>query len=136
MQKLEIAGTVTTPEIILAPEDNLFRIRGNSAPEDVRELYYPIIEWIKLFTDDILEGVITDYNEENPFKFQIDLEYFNSSSAKFLYDILFELLRLHQAGVPVIVEWYYDKEDHDMKEAGKDISALADMEFTFIAKTG
>jgi hypothetical protein len=32
------------------------------------------------------------------------------------------------------VEWYYDEEDLDQKEAGADIALLAGMEFIFIAK--
>jgi histidinol phosphatase-like PHP family hydrolase len=36
--------------------------------------------------------------------------------------------------LPVKVEWYYDEEDSDMKEAGADISLLVGMEFTYIPK--
>ena len=34
----------------------------------------------------------------------------------------------------VVIEWYYDKEDIDLKEAGSDIASLAGMEFTYIQK--
>jgi hypothetical protein len=135
MKKLQISKTLVSPEIILSPDDNIFVIRGNSSPEDVRELYYPVIEWVKIFIDDVLDGAFPAFNNENPLKFQIDLFYFNSSSAKFLYDIIMDLKRLHDSGLPVIVEWHYDEEDSDMKEAGLDISILAEMEFTFIPKT-
>jgi hypothetical protein len=63
-----------------------------------------------------------------------DLVYFNSSSAKFLYDIFIELKRLIPLGIPVIVEWFYDEEDIDLKEGGMDIALLAEMEFLFIPK--
>jgi hypothetical protein len=135
MQKLQISKTSVSPEITLSPDDNIFVIRGNSSPEDVRELYYPVIEWIKIFIDDVLDGAFPAFNNENPLKFQIDLTYFNSSSAKFLYDIIMELQRLSASSIPLIVEWYYNKEDTDMKDAGLDFSLLADMEFTFIPKT-
>jgi hypothetical protein len=134
MQKFHIKKTLTTPEIYLVPDENLFYIRGTSSPEDVRALYYPVIEWIKIFIDDILEGEYKTFNSESPVKFQIDLNYFNSSSAKFLFDILTELKRLPPAGIPVQVEWYYDDEDHDMKDAGSDISLLVGMEFSYIVK--
>lgn len=134
MQKLYISQTPTTPEIHFSPEENVFRIRGSSSPEDVRAMYYPVIEWIKIFIDDIIEGKLDKYSPENPLKFQTDLSYFNSSSAKFLYDIFSELKRLSPSGIPVIVEWNYDEEDIDLKEAGSDIASLASMEFTFIPK--
>jgi hypothetical protein len=135
MQKLYIRPTNTTPEIQFSPEENIFLIRGTSSPEDVRALYYPIIEWIKSLIDGIIKGDINYFTPENPLKFQADLEYFNSSSAKFLYDIFSELKRLSSNGIIVVVEWYYDEEDIDLKEAGVDISLLADMEFTYISKS-
>jgi hypothetical protein len=134
MQKYYIRPTLTTPEIHFSPEENIFLIRGTSSPEDVRSMYYPVIEWFKNFIDNFLAGEFNNYSPENPLKFQVDLNYFNSSSAKFFYDIFLELKRLTLSGIPVIVEWFYDEEDIDLKEAGIDIALLAEMEFTYIIK--
>lgn len=134
MQKLHIERTSITPEIYLSPSENLFFIRGTSSPEDVRALYYPVIEWMTIFVDDVLEGAFTMYNSENPVKFQIDLSYFNSSSAKFIYDLLTEIKRMVVGKMPVKVLWYYDEEDSDMKEAGSDIASLVGMEFEYPVK--
>lgn len=134
MHKLYISPTSSSPEINFSPEENIFLIRGTSSPEDVRALYYPVIEWVNSFINNILEGKNKRYTPENPLKFQADLAYFNSSSAKFFYDIFYELKRLIPAGIPVVVEWHYDEEDIDLKEAGKDIASLAGMEFTYILK--
>ena len=134
MQKLNIEQTALTPGIRFSPDENIFFIRGTSSPEDVRALYYPVIDWIRKFTEEALNGKYKSFTNENPLRFQIDLNYFNSSSAKFFYDILLELNKLPHAGFPVNVEWYYDEDDTDMKEAGADISLLVEMEFTFIAK--
>ncbi|HVN59088.1 MAG TPA: DUF1987 domain-containing protein [Bacteroidales bacterium] len=134
MQKLHIKPTDSTPEINFSPDENTFIIRGSSSPEDVRAMYYPVIEWIKIFVDDILEGEITTYSTTSPVRFQTDLEYFNSSSAKFLYDIFSELKRLTDNNVAVVVEWFYEKDDGDQKEAGADIASLVEMEFRFIEK--
>ena len=134
MQKILIQRTLTSPEIYFSPEENIFFIRGNSAPEDVRALYYPVIEWIRIFIDDVLDGEFKEFNADNPLRFQIDLSYFNSSSAKFLFDILTELKRLHNSGTPVLIEWHYEEGDPDMEDAGNDISLLVGMEFSYIAK--
>jgi hypothetical protein len=134
MQKLYISPTPTTPEINFSPEENIFFIRGISAPEDVREVYYPVIEWFKEFTDSTIEGNTARFNQNNPFILKIDLEYFNSSSAKFMYDIFFELRRFTSAGIPFSINWYYDEDDIDMREAGYDISQLVETEFTYIPK--
>jgi hypothetical protein len=134
MQRLFIEKTATTPEINFSPDENIFIIKGSSSPEDVRAMYYPVIEWIRIFIDDILEGEYNKYTSDNPLKMQTDLDYFNSSSAKFFYDIFSELKRLTAANIPVIVEWMHDEEDFDQKEAGADIALLVEMEFVFISK--
>jgi hypothetical protein len=134
MQKFHIDGTLNTPEIHLSPDENIFVIKGTSAPEDVRALYYPVIEWLNNFIKDILEGRFTLFTSVRPFKFKINLDYFNSSSAKFLFDIFTELKRLKENGIMVEVYWYHEAEDLDQKEAGNDIASLAGIDFIYIAK--
>lgn len=134
MNGLFIEKTANTPEINFSPAQNLFIISGKSSPEDVREMYYPVIEWIKIFVDDVIDGEFKNLSSQNPLKLQADLDYFNSSSAKFLHDIFMELKRLRANDVAVIVEWLYDQEDLDQKEAGVDIALLVEMEFVFRPK--
>ena len=134
MDKLIIAPTTSTPDVYFSVDENLFWITGNSRPENARAVYIPINEWIKELVDSIIAGKISTFNNANPLKFKIDLHYFNSSSAKFLYDICVELRRLPDEGVPVNLEWYYEKDDPDMLEAGNDISTMVDMKFSFIQK--
>jgi len=134
MTKLYISPTATTPEISFSPEEDIYYIRGNSSPEDVRALYYPVIEWVKDLVSSIINRKNVKYSTENPLILTIDLEYFNSSSAKFLYDIFYELKQLIPIGIPVKIEWHHDKEDLDMRDAGNDISLLLEMEFQYIQK--
>ena len=134
MQKLHIFSTNVTPEVHFSPDEDIFIISGTSSPEDVRTMYYPVIEWINKFINEIIKGGTNKYTSEKPLVFKIDLIYFNSSSAKFLFDIFVELKRLSPSGIPVVVEWFHDEEDFDMKEAGLDISSLVGMEFTYVPK--
>jgi capsule polysaccharide modification protein KpsS len=135
MQNFFIKRTSTTPEINFSPDDKLFIISGISSPEDVRALYYPVIEWVQNLVNEIIAGNYKVFSGLVPIRLQIDLHYFNSSSAKFLFDILSEFKRLAPVSVPFIVEWSYEEEDSDMKDAGADIALLVGMEFTFIAKS-
>ncbi len=134
MERLHLKRTINTPEITFSPADNFFMIRGSSSPEDVRALYYPVIEWIREFSEEIISGRNKNYSKEKALIFQTDLDYFNSSSAKFFFDIFTELKRLVDNDVRVIVEWFYDEEDPDQRDAGTDIAALVEMEFSFIPK--
>jgi hypothetical protein len=135
MQKYYLSPTTTTPEIHFSPEENIFLIRGTSSPEDVRAIYYPVIEWISSFIEETVNKADASYSADKPLVLMIDLLYFNSSSAKFLYDIIMEFKKLHPVNIPVEIEWYYDRDDLDLKEAGTDIASLAEMEFVFIPKT-
>jgi len=132
MKDLHISPSHNTPEILLSTEKNLFVIEGKSAPEDVRSLYYPVIEWILQLTEETIKN--RPYTEKNPLVFKIDLVYFNSSSAKFLYDILFHLKEIKDHDVPVTIEWYFDEEDVDLKEAGEDLAATTGHNFRYIPK--
>ena len=133
MQKFYNKATDLTPEINFDPDNNIFIIKGTSSPEDVRALYYPVIKWIESYVDNIIKGEKHNFSAETPMRFDTELEYFNSSSAKFIYDIFIELKKLPQAGIPVVVQWHHDEEDLDMKDAGEDISILAEMEFRYIS---
>lgn len=126
-------ATDLTPEIILAPAENRFSISGKSAPEDVRGLYYPVLEWMEEFVAGVRKG--NNYTDTNPLRLKLDLEYFNSSSAKFLFDIFAHLRDLNNEGTPVEIEWHYDVEDTDLREAGEDLSLLCELQFRYCPKT-
>lgn len=135
MQKLYFAPAPTSPEIYFSPEEAIFFMRGVSYPEDVRGIYYPVTEWFRNYINSLIDGTPHNYSAEAPMKLQIDLAYFNSSSAKFLYDIFLDLKRLSTFEIPFIVEWIYEEEDIDLKEAGSDIASLLEMEFIYVAKS-
>lgn len=133
MNKFIRYATETTPDIYFSPEENRFEITGKSAPEDVRGLYYPVVEWMNSFTAWVREE--NQFTEARPLVFKVDLEYFNSSSAKFLFDIFNKLRDLNKGGLPVIIEWYFEAGDSDLREAGEDLSFLCEMEFSYRPKT-
>ena len=135
MQDFIIEPGHRTPSIKFMPDKNIFVIQGTSSPEDVRTMYYPVIEWVNKFIEEVLSGGSKIFNNDNPLKFRFDLSYFNSSSAKFFFDLLSELERLHDANIPVNVEWCYDEGDTDMEEAGVDFSNLLGMKFIFVPKS-
>jgi SiaC family regulatory phosphoprotein len=134
MQKLHISPTSFTPEILFSPEENVFIVRGKSSPANVETAYAPVIEWFKAFVDESLEKSEIKYTPENPFVFQFDFLYFNSSTSLFVLEIFSELKRLLTKDMPVVVKWFHDEEDIDMKDAGFDISSLAGIELTYIQK--
>ncbi|NOY37449.1 MAG: DUF1987 domain-containing protein [Chlorobi bacterium] len=132
MEALKIDATDVSPEIIFDPAEKIFTISGISRPEDVRSFYFPVLEWCRSFREDYLEAGKIKFDQQNPLKITIKLKYFNSSSAKFLYDIFMELGEISRKGHHVDITWYYDEGDDDMFEAGEEMSDIAEIPFRFI----
>ena len=122
MEPLKIEKGIDTPEIILDAQNNIFAMQGRSYPEDTREFFTPILNWV----DDYIQSP----NEETIFTF--NLQYFNSSSYKPIFDILNKLETVKEKGKVVKVNWQYKKGDRDMREAGEEFAELcAKIEFSF-----
>lgn len=133
MEKLYIAQSESIPEITLSHEDNVFRVTGISRPENIRLIYEPVIKWLTDYKS-ILINDHSLYSKENPLIMQLDLEYFNSSSAKFLYDIVRIIKSVKDEGIPVEIKWFYDSDDQDCLEAGEDLASLAKIDFIFVQR--
>jgi len=124
MTKIILKPTKQTPEILFNFEEAEFLIKGCSRPEDVELFYGPLIKKIDENKD------LIGQNEKN-LKFDIHILYFNSSSLKFLL----ELMRLCVAikGPDFIdINWIYDKDDEDVMEVGHEMSEALNLSFVFI----
>jgi hypothetical protein len=132
MEPLIIGATDKTPEIILDPYNDNYEISGNSRPENVREFYNPVINWLFEFEREVLDKKVIKFDKKHPLNFKLKMNYFNSSSAKFLYDLINELVRFHKKGHIIRILWYFEKDDEDMKYAGEEMSELLEVPFQFI----
>ena len=121
MAALKIEPTVDTPGVILSPEENHFEISGKSYPEDTKEFYGPVLEW--------MDSYIATASTETVFIFK--LKYFNSSSYKPIFDIINKLVSLKNKGVSVKIEWHYKTGDTDMLDSGEEFAGLVDIPFSY-----
>ncbi len=133
MNKIFIKKTDRTPEVTIDAENAYFCMEYDSRPEDVRKFYYPIIEKLKIITDTIIQKNTLKYFDEKPFVFEFKMGYFNSSSAKFILDLLSIVQNFKNAGANIKINWFYFDDDEDMKEAGEDFSDFCDIKFNFFA---
>ncbi len=84
-------------------------IKGECYPEDISEFSAPIMEQLD-----------SDVAATDSYQVDIELYYFNSSSAKFLFD-LFEFLDQSAANNKQIgVTWRYRADDDTMQDAGEE----------------
>jgi len=130
MKKLIIEQSSNSPKVILDPENRKFEISGESRPENVNELYMPILEWfdkfdMELSTEEYLEN-------KDQLEFNFNFEYFNSISAKFILDIFKKIGKLRAKDDGILVKWHYEKDDEDMLEVGKEMSRLVRFPFDYI----
>ncbi len=123
MKQLFIPGGDITPEILFNPDSWQLAIRGRSAPENAREIYLPAVEWLNSLLNKVLSG--HNIPDQISPTLTVSLDYFNSTSAKFIYDIFMLLGKLQKHIKEVSVIWVFDPDDIDMKEAGEELASMA-----------
>lgn len=120
MDKLIIKSTTVSPSVIMDAEAGIFVISGESRPENAGKFYPPIIDWISRYKERFLDKV----KGEESITFEFKLDYFNSTSAKFILDILKRLDSYYSEGHKIKIKWYYLKQDEDMQDSGMEFSKL------------
>jgi hypothetical protein len=130
MKKLMIDQTANSPKVILDPENNQFEISGESRPHDVAAFYEEIINWM----DDYSAHLVKSHDPDEPVVFNLDFEYFNSSSARYILDFSKQLAKLRSKGKNVTVKWHYEQDDMDMLEVGREMSRMAKLPFEYEQK--
>lgn len=123
MDPLIIEGTPKTPSVRFDSKKGMIEVKGRSIPENSIEYYTPIVDWLEEYA-------------KNPAKktnVNIHLEYFNTSSSKCILDMFKKLEAVHKVKKEVIVNWYYEEDDEDMREAGEDYESIIRIPFKMIA---
>jgi hypothetical protein len=109
--KLDIEATSRTPAVSFDFNQNRLKIAGESYPEDVTEFYGPVFA--------ALDGYLSKLGAGSC-RFDFELIYLNSSSAKAIMMLMDKLDAAAKKGAAVDVFWYYDKEDDTMQELGEE----------------
>ena len=121
MQNLEIPATARTPAVKFDFGQSHLKLVGESYPEDVTEFYNPIFASLDAYLAALGDGKC---------RFDFELIYLNSSSAKAIMMLMDKLDAAAANGATVDVYWYYDKEDDTMQELGEEFGEdLANAEF-------
>ncbi len=120
MRPIILDKTAKTPEVNFDNKTGVLVIKGNSIPENSYELYQPLVDWVSKYIE--LPKPYTDVT--------IFLEYFNTTSSKYLYELLkkFELIEAN-----VKVRWYYISDDEDMLMAGEEYQSMLNVDFELIS---
>lgn len=126
MKALQIASTDETPKVLLDAETGIFEFVGNSYPENSTKFYTPILEWLKQFIEEDTNASVTvDFN----------FDYFNTSSAKYILEILRLIQDHYEKGNDSKVRWFYFEDDTDMLENGEDYQSTINVPFEIIERS-
>lgn len=111
MKNITIFGDYKTPNIYMSYDENLYKISGKSIPENASFVYDQILNYLKN----------VQMMPQKDSVFDIDLEYYNSPTSKYLM-YMFDIL--NNSKNKYTINWYYEEFDEDMLESGEDYQAL------------
>jgi len=96
------------PGIVYYPENNQLDLVGRSIPENPELIFRRLDDWITLH-----------FENNKGLNVSIQLEYINSGSSKYLYEILKRLTNFSRTGNEVKMKWRYEEDDEAMLELGE-----------------
>ncbi len=115
---MTIPQTTHTPYVIASLDEGTISIKGKIIPENPDEFFNQL---------EILTTVCLTHTEKKQLVLNIELDYFNTPSSKMLAryfkSILMEGLKIN---------WFYEKGDDSIKEAGEDYSLLLNFPFNIV----
>lgn len=112
MELLRQEGSLTTPSVLLDPENGVIELKGKSIPENSFEFYQPLYDWLQDYSK----------NPKKVTKVFLSMEYFNTSSSKEFMKFFKKLEELHDSGNSKIdVQWFYESDDEEMMEMGESL---------------
>ena len=124
MEDLLIKKTKYTVGVsFMARSRGLLEIEGASYPENAFEFFEPLKSWLDHYLNVINPPEITA---------NLRINYLNTSSSKCFYDILELLGKYQKGGGALKINWYYQSDDDDMLETGKELMDDAGVGMEFI----
>jgi hypothetical protein len=96
------------PGIAFYPDNNKLELVGRSIPENPELIFRRLEEWLTMH-----------FEKNSALDVNIQLEYINSGSSKYLYEILKRLTVYGKSGKLVKMKWLYEEDDEGMLELGE-----------------
>ncbi|MFP3859194.1 MAG: DUF1987 domain-containing protein [Bacteroidales bacterium] len=122
MDNLRIEKTLKTPAISFDAKSGKLAIIGRAIAENPEEFFSDVLQWIRDY-----------FQNPQPFtQIDIQLEYINSASSKYLLELLNLLQEQYQKEVKFDVNWYYEEDDESLLELGKHYQSILDLPIKLI----
>jgi hypothetical protein len=112
IEPINIKSTEITPAVSFDAGSNTFEIEGRSLPENALQFFQPLENWLKEYAQSPNTTTILS----------VQLDYFNSSSAKQILNLFHCLENMHKKGNDVALHWKFLDNDEDIEEMGIEFS--------------
>jgi len=122
MEKFVIKETSKTPSVNFDPEQGLFELKGKSIPENSTGFYGPLFEYIEGYSSRPAERTVLN----------VRFEFFNTSSSNRIHALFKRFERIYLRNSDVLIRWYCENGDENMRDAGKDFKAILQVPFEII----
>ncbi len=117
---LYISKTDETPEVSFDFQEKRMFLKGRSLPENAFAFYEPLLNWVKELSHQKTDELV----------FEIQLDYFNSSSGRFIFEILTILEQSPSIKNTILIRWLCESDDDLMIEKGEELRDLLDLQFS------
>jgi hypothetical protein len=125
MKPLKIEAAIDTPELYFDTATNIFSISGISHPENAKEFYEVILDWLDEFYVDIKDS------ENTKIIVDLNFKYINSSSYKYLREVMKKIANFQKNGIKVEVIWNYHEDDEDLLNEGIVLFELPEVNLSY-----
>ncbi len=102
-------------------EEGLLEIEGRSITEDVFSFWQPLVDWVAQYVKTPAEKTCMVFF----------FEYTNSSSNKYINELLKHLDACAANGNKVEIRWRFEEDDESILMLGQDLDALVSIPFVF-----
>jgi hypothetical protein len=80
----------------------------------------------------VLAWIDAYWRDGKPLTVTIRLTYFNTSTSKYLFNMIKKLELGFEKGLSVTVNWHYDQDDVDMLESGEEFKDICAVPFQLV----
>jgi hypothetical protein len=122
MKELIVEKTNSTPSVEFNPLTGHLKIEGRSIPENPGDFFERLLDWIEQYYK----------NPASVTRFDLNLEYVNSGSSKYLLGIFRMLKKKQDEGYQCIINWYYEEDDEAIFSLGEHYKTSVRLPFNLI----
>ena len=118
-QALKIEASPTSFGIEFKGSEGLLRFLGNSYPENAVDFFQPLLQWVHDYVRIPRKHTLVEFR----------VNYFNTSSSKYLFQIMEFICAFHAKGNPVKVIWVSNEENNEMLDTWHEIMGELEMDY-------